>query len=86
MKKPYINVLKELPYIQNDLSSGFDPGGTAANAPAGAQAAGLSDAMVLAALLLAAAMALGVWAWRSERRSARPGVATAGRSDRSPAP
>jgi len=61
-------------------------GGTAANASAGAQAAGLSDAMVLAALLLAAAMALGVWAWRSERRNARPGVATAGRSDRSPAP
>ena len=61
-------------------------GGTAANAPADAQAAGLSDAMVLAALLLAAAMALGVWAWRSERRSAQPGVATAGRSDRSSAP
>ena len=35
MKKPYINVLKELPYIQNDHSSGFDPGGTAANAASG---------------------------------------------------
>lgn len=61
-------------------------GGTAADAPARAQAAGLSDTMVLAALLLAAALALGFWAWRGERRSSQEGTARADRSARSPAP
>jgi EmrB/QacA subfamily drug resistance transporter len=57
-------------------------GGTAADAPAPAQAAGLSDAMVLAALLLAAALVLGVWAWRRERRILQAGTVTADRSGR----
>ena len=57
-------------------------GGTAADAPAPAQAAGLSDAMVLAALLLAAALVLGIWAWRRERRNLQAGTVTADRSGR----
>ena len=57
-------------------------GGTAADAPAPAQAAGLSDAMVLAALLLAAALVLGIWAWRRERRNLQAGTLTADRSGR----
>ena len=57
-------------------------GGTAADAPAPAQAAGLSDAMVLAALLLAAALVLGLWAWRRERRNLQAGTLTADRSGR----
>ncbi|GMQ86287.1 MAG: MFS transporter [Acidimicrobiia bacterium] len=40
-------------------------GGTAADAPAAAQAGGFADAMAAAAFMLAASVALGWWAWRS---------------------
>ncbi|MEN8114161.1 MAG: MFS transporter [Actinomycetota bacterium] len=40
-------------------------GGDAAAAPAAAQAAGLADTMVLAAVLVGMALILGIWAWRS---------------------
>jgi EmrB/QacA subfamily drug resistance transporter len=40
--------------------------GDAADAPAAAQAAGLADTMVVATVLVAAALALGLWAWLSE--------------------
>jgi EmrB/QacA subfamily drug resistance transporter len=61
-------------------------GGTAADAPAAAQAAGLTDTMALAALLVAAALGLGTWTWLRERSDAQAATVTAGRSDRSPAP
>lgn len=40
-------------------------GGTAADAPPAAQAAGFGDAMVAGAVVLLIALSLGVWAWRS---------------------
>ncbi|MEN8233837.1 MAG: MFS transporter [Actinomycetota bacterium] len=40
-------------------------GGDATGAPAAAQAAGLADTMVLAAVLVGMALLLGIWAWRS---------------------
>jgi EmrB/QacA subfamily drug resistance transporter len=40
-------------------------GGTAADAPAQAQAAGFSDTMTLAAAILLAALGLALWAWRT---------------------
>jgi EmrB/QacA subfamily drug resistance transporter len=44
-------------------------GGTADQAPAAAQAAGLSDTLTLTAALLAAALVLGAWTWRRGSRS-----------------
>ena len=43
-------------------------GGSAERAPAAAQAAGFSDTMGVAAALVALALALGIWSWRSHRR------------------
>ena len=42
--------------------------GDAADAPAAAQAAGLADTMVVATLLVAGALLLGLWAWLSKGR------------------
>jgi len=38
----------------------------AADAPAAAQAAGLADTMVVATILVAGALLLGLWAWLSK--------------------
>ena len=43
--------------------------GNAADAPAAAQAAGLADTMIVAAVLLGLALALGMWTWKSTSRS-----------------
>jgi len=43
--------------------------GNAADAPAAAQAAGLADTMIVAAVLLGLALALGMWTWTSTSRS-----------------
>ncbi len=43
--------------------------GDAADAPAAAQAAGLADTMVVATILVAAALLLGLWAWLAKARS-----------------
>jgi MFS family permease len=52
-------------------------GGTAADAPAAAQAAALSDTMAFGAGILGLALVLGLWAWRSgkdvTRAAAPPG-------------
>jgi hypothetical protein len=42
-------------------------GGTAADAPAAAQAAGFADVMTAAAVILAGSLALGWWAWLRPR-------------------
>ncbi|HZJ47406.1 MAG TPA: DHA2 family efflux MFS transporter permease subunit, partial [Acidimicrobiia bacterium] len=42
--------------------------GEVEDAPAAAQAAGLSDTMILAAVLVGFALLLGLWAWRSRQR------------------
>ena len=42
--------------------------GDAADAPAAAQAAGLADTMVVATILVAGALMLGLWAWLSKRK------------------
>jgi hypothetical protein len=42
-------------------------GGTAADAPAAAQAAGFADVMTAAAVILAGSFALGWWAWLRPR-------------------
>ncbi len=44
-------------------------GGTAADAPAAAQAAGFADVMTAAAVILAGSLALGWWAWLRPRGS-----------------
>lgn len=44
-------------------------GGTAEDAPGAAQASGLSDTLTLTTVLVGAALALGIWMWRSGRRS-----------------
>ena len=43
--------------------------GEVADAPAAAQAAGLSDTMIVAAVLVGLAFLLGVWTWKSTDRS-----------------
>ena len=53
-------------------------GGTAADAPAAAQASALSDTMAIAAGLVGLALLLGLWAWRTGRDA----TAGAGRSSR----
>ena len=47
-------------------------GGTAADAPASAQAAGFSDTMTAGAALLAGALLLAIWAWRSKETATAP--------------
>jgi hypothetical protein len=42
--------------------------GDAADAPAAAQAAGLADTMVVATILVAGALMLGLWAWLSKSK------------------
>jgi hypothetical protein len=46
-------------------------GGTAADAPADAQAAALSDTMVFGAGILGLALILGLWAWHSGKDATR---------------
>ncbi len=46
-------------------------GGSAADAPGPAQAAGFSDVMTIAAVILVAALGLAVWAWKSPTRDSR---------------
>ena len=53
-------------------------GGTAADAPAAAQASALSDTMAIAAGLVGLALLLGLWAWRTGRDATAGG----GRSSR----
>jgi hypothetical protein len=46
----------------------YGGGGNAADAAADAQAAGLADTMVVAAILVAGALLLGLWAWLTTSR------------------
>ncbi len=62
---------------------GYAGGGTAEDAPAAAQAAGLSDTMTIIAVITGIALVVGLWMWRSQRRGT---LSTAARSSRSPSP
>ena len=48
-------------------TTAYAGGGTAESAPASAQAAGLSDTLLVTAVLMGAMLLLGIWAWRSDR-------------------
>jgi EmrB/QacA subfamily drug resistance transporter len=49
-------------------TASYAGGGTAEDAPAAAQASGLSDTLTLTAALVAGALVLGLWMWRSDRQ------------------
>jgi hypothetical protein len=55
-------------------TTGYAGGGTAESAPAAAQAAGLSDSLIVTSVLCALTLGLALWTWRSERRLGMAGT------------